>query len=145
MPGTGDCVSRGCSPCGGGSCSWCWWVWQCVLAVWSFLVQPPQQWLGWYHYEGVQTGIKRTEVEAIMGQPGDYRSGQTLIDLDLKYGLPPGWTGVGWVNDRWVFVVTFDDNGRVGSKFLRDNQLVPQSRIENLLWRTKRQWRKWFP
>jgi hypothetical protein len=121
-----------------------------VLMVWWVLVEPPHIWLGSDPYARLEVGMSRRQVEAELGPPGDYRSGATVVGPGTSNKLvnyDPRSVAVisEWLNDRWVFVVAFDGDGRVVRMFLRDNTWEKQGRFENLLWRTKRLWREWFP
>jgi hypothetical protein len=116
-----------------------------VLEAWYLAVRPPLYLVGHSDYDKIQAGMNRQQVEDILGPAGDYRTGATLLDMHVTYELQPGLTGAGWISDHWVWIIGFDADGRVRQKRLWDNPSVPQGRVENLIWRTKRLFRRWFP
>jgi hypothetical protein len=100
-------------------------------------------------------GITRAEVEASLGPPGDHTTGPTR---PTGGGHACGWLctrgpGVGlayesvaqWLTDDGSIVVAFDAKGRVDSWEWNPTQRVEQGPLDNLLWRAKRQWHRWFP
>src|SRR5262249_14859791 len=99
-------------------------------------------------------GMSRAEVEAILGPPGDYRTGPVWYeDLGIVDGLTvplENEFGARWYGDKAASYVFFTQSGcvedwkRVDQNWLRGRR-VDQSPLDNLLWRAKRQWRKWFP
>jgi hypothetical protein len=48
------------------------------------------------------------------------------------------------VTDICVVEIRFDDDERVMNCWSGSVSKVEQGPLENLLWRAKRQWRKWF-
>jgi hypothetical protein len=89
--------------------------------------------------------MTRAEIEAILGPPGDYRTGptrgQTAIDPIWEPPLP---YAASWYSDTVAITVEFDDDGRAGVGAGESVEKVEQSPLENLVWRARRQWRKWF-
>src|SRR5579871_904457 len=106
-----------------------------------------------------------SEVEAVLGPPGDYRRGPTTIHgfagggwqawdangrpvavgAGLGFGLR-GTPSTTWQSDTAVIRVMFDASGRATNAELDTNLIrVEQSPLDNLRWRAERQWRKWFP
>jgi hypothetical protein len=93
-------------------------------------------------------------VEAILGLPGDYAtvpfengSGVEVDPSDVyskvvrTFSAGECWCG----NDCLIFIAFDGSNGRVvGSSFMQPRKL-DQSPVDNLLWRAKRQWHRWFP
>jgi hypothetical protein len=127
------------------------------------------------NFDRIRVGMSRAEVEAILGPPGDYRTGrtkeesdpldppcfdidETAFNADAYYGLGPDgiWDQAFWFGNEAYIIVVFKsgvvsesrDPRRVGiggsKSFVRTVKLE-QGPLENLLWRAKRQWRKWFP
>jgi hypothetical protein len=119
-------------------------------------------------YERIREGMSRADVEAVLGPPGDYRTGPTTPEYSLSGGQE-GWnTGNGpalitfgdaaewrepegmltckWHGDRRVIRVTFDPDGRAVDAMLSEGvKRLDQAPLENIVWRAKRQWQKWFP
>jgi hypothetical protein len=49
-----------------------------------------------------------------------------------------------WVGDTVHIVISVDDAGRVTDTDSL-NRRATESTLDNLLWRAKRQWHRWFP
>jgi hypothetical protein len=101
----------------------------------------------------INGGMSQAEVRAILGPPGDYASGPTEPDGPSEYGRiggcwPPGRTPPQaadvWVTDSGAIAVYFGEQGAQETCF-RPSHRIDQSPVDNLLWRVKRRWRKWFP
>ena len=114
----------------------------------------------------IKEGMSRAEVEAILGPPGDYRTGlgeresigNPFWDPDLTDYEPvmatwrpvrgsqgPSLTAGTWKCDSIeILVMTDDESGRVvyADAFARRSAGSP---LQNVLWRAKRQWHRWFP
>jgi hypothetical protein len=97
----------------------------------------------------VHKGMTLAEVTTILGPPGNYASGPTHLSgpasgRDLG---PTGeaWSHYDWYSDTFDFWVEFDGSGVVIWRFDFDNHRIEKGPLDNLLWRAKRQWRKWFP
>jgi hypothetical protein len=103
----------------------------------------------------IQKGMTRTEIEAILGPPGDYSTGPTnsvrqhlmytnVMANDRRVERTFGNDPSEWRGDALSVFVEFE-----GSKAYyveaSSNELVEQNRVDNLIWRAKRQWREWFP
>jgi hypothetical protein len=136
------------------------------LAVWLGN-WPLEQWApparpGMQDFEQIRDGMTRDEVYAVVGPPGDYSSGP-LMNLanfiacpagprDADDFLPPSietLTGeiverVEWRTDNAIASVFFRPTGRVRDKYLSAVSRIGQTPVENLLWRAKRQWYRWF-
>jgi hypothetical protein len=95
------------------------------------------------NYDRITDDMTRADVEAILGPPGDYRSDETRLGFSM--GWPVGGT-LFWHTDEMMILVEFDQSGRM---FHRDcipsPVFVPKGPLDKLLWRSKRQWRRWFP
>jgi hypothetical protein len=122
------------------------------------------------NFDRITPGMSRTEVEAILGPPGDYRTrlgewyltyeeswNPDLADYDPKIAtwhnpvadngepfLPVGWSWGIWKSDSIMITIVSDDAGRVkGTEALaRRSRGSP---LDNPWWRIKRQWHRWFP
>ncbi len=103
----------------------------------------------------IQAGMSRAEVEAILGPLGDHRTGPTkrrrLEILTRGYEWPPGVTPISnrtsreqWAGDRGDCWVDFGPSGVIHTAFEPVDR-IQQSPLENLLWRVRRQWKRWFP
>src|SRR5262245_60905739 len=66
------------------------------------------------NYRHVQYGMSRQEVEAILGKPGDYRSGRTVHDPPWIKMLPgEHFEWAEWEGDAGAAVVGYDSLGCV--------------------------------
>lgn len=113
----------------------------------------------------IKYGMNAAEVEAILGPPGDYRTGPTQELLPLQQPLtdddcrtqaeleaywfkrPQPDSGADvqtWKGDEGEIRVLIDAKVVKGS-CCREMVRIPQSRLDNLLWRAKRLWRHLFP
>ena len=93
-------------------------------------------------------GITRSEVEAILGPAGDYRTRQS--DNPFHDGIDPV-TGnfhshnTCWVCDTFLIAIVLDDTGHAINISMDDIRPSDAGTFDNLLWRAKRQWHRWFP
>jgi hypothetical protein len=109
------------------------------------------------HCDRIQVGMSRAEVEAILGgRPGDYRTGPTtgasLTEAIHRLGpityLGPreNWAPITfdrWQGDSGNVYVNFSPDGVEAKSFTATTKLE-QRPLDNLLWRLKRQWHRWF-
>jgi hypothetical protein len=113
------------------------------------------------NFERIKEGMSREEVEAILGPPCDFSTGPLVR---VRANRPPNpfsvenfdpITVIGsgdnreellvWKIDRQLISINFGPSGRVEDLWMHDVARVNQTAFENLLWRLKRQWRRWFP
>ena len=100
----------------------------------------------------IKEGMSRAEVETILGPPGDYRTGpvQSVVQWELN-GARTTWHDQcsnysAWVGDTgWVRVEFNNRHGTVWASEFIESKRIAQHPLENLLWRAKRQWHRWFP
>jgi hypothetical protein len=95
-------------------------------------------------YGHIKEGMSRAEVEVILGPPGDYRTGPTSADHPFEF-FPGETTPVVWQTDTVEVLVLFNAADVAIYRWLLPARLDSQSPLDNLLWRAKRQWRRWFP
>jgi hypothetical protein len=88
------------------------------------------------------------EVEAILGPSGDYRTGPSadwrpdynpITGKAVRTGLPV------WHTDTDIIFASFDRSGLVEQTYHEACAKLPQTPTENLFWRARRLWRRWFP
>jgi hypothetical protein len=135
-----------------------------VIAAGAVVVWPQPSRITKENCDRIHTEMTRAEVEAILGPPGDYRTGlgETAYGDDWSadpIADPPGtvWTWqktpvgspfhqecAAWLSDSYAICVSIDDTGQVlwATGQLRRTRSNP---LQNLLWRAKRQWHRWFP
>jgi hypothetical protein len=105
--------------------------------------------------------MSRAEVEAILGPPGEYRTGPTKHhEMHVLSGIPrracPYWYFEGmpppqiagvepevWAGDSGDAHVYFGHTG-VSSTIFWPAKRVPQGPLQTLLYHAKRQWHRWF-
>jgi hypothetical protein len=127
-----------------------------VVVLWP---QPPSR-ITQENCDRIKEGMSRAEVETILGPPGDYRTrlGETLCldgwGADLADPGPTvstwqpffeGMSGAVWKGDSIeILIVCGDYSGRVVRKEVYERRVTGNA-IDNLVWRAKRQWHRWFP
>jgi len=139
-----------------------------VVAVGVVVLWPRADRITRENFERIREGMSRAEVEAILGPPGDYRTGhgETGFDgsevtgwtPDPRFGLddalawskfpgqspedPRRWAN--WLSDSFLVLIVIDESRQVIHKQI-DPRRRTQGPLDNLLWRLKRQWHRWFP
>jgi hypothetical protein len=119
-----------------------------VVAVGAIVLWPRPERATRQNYDRIRLGLTRAEVESRLGSQGDHTTGPTR-----RTGGGYGVEGSGlvcasvaqWLSDDGSIVVEFDLKGRVCGWSCEPTQRVEQGPLDNLLWRAKRQWRRWFP
>ena len=112
------------------------------------------------NYDRIRLGMSCSEVEAILGPPGDYRTrlGDTKFherwqtDLDeydptiatWRSPIPGGRAIADWVGDTIRVQVYADDTQRVALCIAVERRRNGHA-LDNFLWRLNRQWHRWFP
>jgi hypothetical protein len=108
----------------------------------------------------IRIGMSRADVEAILGPPGDYAtvlfcegSGSAVDPREVYAEAARSFSPVNardrdqacWCGNDCVIFIAFDVDGRVLGQSSMQPRIWDQSLLDNLLWRVKRQWRRWFP
>jgi hypothetical protein len=112
------------------------------------------------NYDRIRLGMSCSEVEAILGPPGDYRTrlGDTKFhegwqaDLDeydptiatWRMPISGGSVIADWVGDTIRVQVYADDTRGVALSRAVERRRNEHA-LDDLLWRIKRKWRRWFP
>jgi hypothetical protein len=100
----------------------------------------------------IKKGMSRAEVETILGPPGDYRTGpgqgvlawDPILDGTTRHNECTNRSN--WAGDTgWVSVDFENGDGTVWASEFIESKRIAQHPLENLLWRAKRQWHRWFP
>jgi hypothetical protein len=108
------------------------------------------------NYARIQVGMHRAEVEVILGAPGDYRAGpgetrsrnfynawQPDDDSARPLKCDKGDMLL-WVTDSMAIRADLDRPNKI-EDFVAFERRRTQGPLDNLLWRAKRLWRRWFP
>ena len=103
----------------------------------------------------LREGMTRAEVEAILGAPGDYSTGllevvgqprSVRIEPTTESHGTDGSTYLQWADDSRFIGINFDAASRLEvTTICPVRRVAAQGPLDNLLWRLKRQWRRWFP
>jgi hypothetical protein len=138
-----------------------------VAAAGAVVLWPGAERITEANFERIKQGMSRAQVEAILGPPGDYRSGHGATNYGRAYGRdvmgwvvdpdvhpypPPSWSKIPegphnwgyWHGDSFQISVAIDDSGHV-QEMHGFPRRTTQGAVANLLWRLKRQWHRWFP
>jgi hypothetical protein len=123
-----------------------------LVLIGAFELRPFPSRITHDNFNHLRQGMTRAEVEAILGPPGVYTTGPTevmsvlelLVRVNDSTGVNLMATEKTWRSDQVHIVVEFDSE-RVTWMCLASVARQDQSLGDNLLWRTKRQWQKWFP
>jgi hypothetical protein len=122
-----------------------------LCAAVAFVLWPRPDRVTRENFDRIHDRMSRSEVESILGSPGDYSTGPTLevfrYTRILPFGpedIPPSdWWGV-WQGDSGEARI-WGGSGFIRVKEFEDMYRIDQSRFDNLIWRAKRQWYCWFP
>jgi hypothetical protein len=123
-----------------------------LVGVAAFVAWPRPDRITRENFDRIKVGMSRAEVEAILGPPGDYRTGPVAVlqdtgtsDLDTPY-IPRGLRDCAlWLDDNAWVIFYFDEAGFVMIRWYDPAVREEQTPLDNLIWRAKRQWRTWFP
>jgi hypothetical protein len=97
------------------------------------------------HFKRIRQGMSRAEVEAILGSEGSDIL-RTFSGSDLETPEEPsGCKTTCWRSDTTMIEVAFDASGSVRESSCHSLHKLSRSRLEEWLWRVKRQWHRWFP
>jgi hypothetical protein len=117
-----------------------------LVGVGVFALWPEQNRITLENFDRIRKGMSMADVEGILGPPGDYSNGPVNYDGSaMVYFVPAeGTSVVHWTGDAGFGRVYFDSSGKVDDQVFEPGRREKQSPIDNLLWRAKRQWRRWF-
>jgi hypothetical protein len=117
-----------------------------VVGLWP---QPQSDRVTREYYNRIHAGMALGEVVATLGPPGDYTTGPTEFRGVQAIEDTSRWTSPDkkWEGDQGVIFVALDRGAaqRIRRAWFRGWTKIEQSPLDNLLWRAKRQWRRWFP
>jgi hypothetical protein len=124
-----------------------------LIAVGARLIIPPKSArINRENSSRIQIGMTLTEVEEILGPPGDYRTCDNELDRwasttadDAKLGNGHGTEVYVWMCNTLQVAVCFDDDGGVAWVIRLPMKPFHGEGFEQLTWRLKRLWRGAFP
>jgi hypothetical protein len=103
-------------------------------------------------YDRIKDGMSPDEVNTIIGvAPGDYRTGPPIYhydNRDCSEGFFLEETAVHWLTDEGQLTVNFGDfdgPGGVSGKAYWSTTRKRLGMIDDLIWRLKQKWYRWFP
>jgi hypothetical protein len=103
------------------------------------------------NYDRLRGGMSRGEVAAIFGAPGDYRTrpteclGRCMSDHRDFDEADATTDDEVWDGDTATIQVDCGSVGTVVYVSYQGTEPLDQGSLDNLLWRAKRQWHRWFP
>jgi hypothetical protein len=101
------------------------------------------------NFNRIKPGMGRVEVEAILGLPGDYTTGPASeyrsLNDPIGFFSVPGTHQSVWTTDEGKVLVGYDANDQTVDAQFKYLGIEHQGPVDNLLWRLKRQWHRWFP
>jgi hypothetical protein len=124
-----------------------------VFPIAAMVMWPWPERIAERNFTRIAEGMRRAEVEAILGPPGDYTTGPTdspargglyLLKRDESY-YPMYDATQEWKGNTAIIRVGFDSANVATYKEYVRNYRVDQGLFDNLLWRLQRQWHRWFP
>ena len=116
-----------------------------VVAVGVAMVWPREDRITAENFGRIDEGMSTAEVEAILGPPGDYRTLPPRLDDPWSHSAlhPPANARI-WHGNAGSIYVSFNHSTSAGLAWTSANA-IDRGTLGNLLWRAKRQWRRWFP
>jgi hypothetical protein len=108
------------------------------------------------NFNRIKDGMRRAEVEAILGPPGDYTTGPVFLPAlqqwafleELRDATFPQW----YSDTAWISIALDESRGVVKTRFAGISRTEygglgwrAKHLFGNLGWRVNRLWRRWFP
>jgi hypothetical protein len=121
-----------------------------ALIAGAFLFWPGPNWITEENARRVRVGMNRSEVEAILGPPGDYRTVKTraapmILPMNTYGGDAPIEEGrLHWRTNELLIKVILDKSGKVEDWFAIPQEPIEGSSLSNYSWWLKRKWWEWF-
>ncbi len=128
-----------------------------LIAVGAFIVWPRADRITPETAGRIREGMTAAEVEALLGPPGDYSTRPDADPVRHYWGYTDHFDDARWnwvrsagggVTHEWTgdtaIVCVYYRSGRVAGVDCFFYDPAEQTRLANLLWRARRQWRKWF-
>jgi hypothetical protein len=125
-----------------------------VVAGTTMLWPRPADPINFENFQCLRGGMTKAEVTAVLGPPGDYRTGPTIevggsyrdafFDT-AEFATAPDSTEDVWSSDKAWTKVSYSRSGATVAAFYMRREPETVSPLANLLWRAKRRWHRWFP
>jgi hypothetical protein len=127
-----------------------------VMAVPTLLFWPGRDRVTEEDFDRIHKGMTRSEVEAILGPPGDYASGPAVGEDELWWRLRFQLAHHSWVgNSAWI-MVTYEEGPSASDRVQRSSfQPIEPADVgpcAKCAWRVKRgwervrrEWKRWIP
>ena len=129
-----------------------------LIAVGVFALWPRTDRVTRANFDRLRIGMSRAEVEALLGPPADYTTVplhnpwcgpddvDSAVDLSNESVARAPADGLSlWATDQALVLTTYDPDDMLADPGFLPCTRLPQSALNNLLWRAKRQWHRWFP
>jgi hypothetical protein len=123
-----------------------------VVAAGAVVLWPRADRITEENFDLLRVGMTCTEVEAVLGPPGDYRAGwvENFLEIETHHmpnGRAPedGDTSVWWGRDGAGITAYFDASGHLVLAWYDTYETKNRGVLDTLRWRAERQWHRWFP
>jgi hypothetical protein len=122
-----------------------------VLLGGVFALWPATSRVNRTNYDRIKPGMTLAEVEAVLGPPGDYTTGPVGMTAGPESAGGFDATRLGpeairwWYTDTAMVGVLVDEKGVAQQSIYTPVVRIAQGPVDNLLWRAKRRWQRWFP
>jgi hypothetical protein len=120
-----------------------------LVAVGAVVLWPRTDRVTREKFDLLRVGMSRVQVQVILGPPGDSSTVETAYDhYDAAVGKwHPAVSDAAdiWQTDAAEIAVSYSESGTVSGATYSTGCRLDDGPLGNLLWRAKRQWRRWFP
>jgi hypothetical protein len=123
-----------------------------VIAAGVIVLWPQPERVTVENFQRVKVGMARAEVEAILGPPEDHSTGPVFWGprsrpYQVSYGYEKMNADAVWLCDEGILTINYDldDPPKVLKVDAGPCQRPKQDSLDNVRWRVKRQWHRWFP
>jgi hypothetical protein len=93
----------------------------------------------------IKPGMTLAQVKAILGPPGDYTTGPVDFSPTVCWQPSNATVLAEWQTDAGTALLLSDLPGCPLQCAFYPCERAEQGPVANILWRFKRQWRRWFP
>jgi hypothetical protein len=112
-----------------------------LVAARPLLFPPTNPRLTRVNFDRIKEGMKLADIEAILGPPGDYRTGPVDKDLQIDtVHLSSGPWSHAWFGDKAIILTWIDEDGTVYMPRFEPVEMEPVGLLALLRWRCDRWW-----